>query len=388
MLSHSPPLPLILDYLDEDRDITVEDEEEVMFALKHRDRVRRIRLFMPGPTLQKLISAVDEEFPMLEYLYLEPPIKQRSELSLPHTFKAPCLRHLILYTFAFPTRLPLITTTVGLVTLSIQDIHPSTYLHPNDLLQHLTLLLQLETLGISFCSFTHRDMETQLSHRPLITDVTLPNLRWFGFRGFNSYLEVLLPRMTTPLLEKLQVLFFHQHDLSVPHLLQFMGAAKNLRFHSAKFQFSSTSFYVYMYPREGTPMYSLYMDISSIPLHWQVVSATQIFHQLRTVFSCVEHLSLEFWRYSPAVTFGVNEDFTHINWGELLRPFSNAKTLRLDDGLMGPLSHSLQDGELLTELLPELKVLEYPASKGPENLFSAVIDARNNAGHPITVVHL
>src|SRR5260221_3814840 len=100
-----------------------------------------------------------------------------------------------------------------------------------------------------------------------------------------------------------------------------------------------------------------------------------------TEFSGVEHLPRDFWRYSPAVSFGVNVDFAHINWGELLRPFGNVKTLRLDDGLMGPLSYTLQDGKLLTELLPELNVLEYPASQDPENLFSAVIDARNNAGH-------
>ena len=384
MLAHSPPLPLILDYLDEYHNITAEDEEEVICALKHRERVRRIRLFMPVPKLQKLVSAVDEEFPILEYLYIEPPIKHSSGLSLPHTFKAPCLRHVILYTFAFPTRSPLITTTVGLVMLSIQDIHPSTYLRPHELLQHLPLLLQLETLGISFFSpFPSSEVDVQLLHQQNMTDVTLPNLRWFGFRGVNTYLEALLLRMTTPLLEKLQVLFFHQHNFSVPHLLQFMGAAKNLRFRSAKFQFSSNYFYVYVYPREGAPMYSLYMDISGIHLHWQVVSATQFFYQLRTVFSGLEHLALEFRRSSASSE--MNDDFDHTNWGELLKPFRNVKTLRLDDELVGPLSRSLQEGELPTELLPELNKLEYP---GPENLFSAFIDTRKNSGHHITVVHL
>ena len=387
MLAYSPPLPLILDYLDEDRDITAEDEEGVMFALKHRNRVRRIRVFTAVPKLQRLLSVMDEEFPMLEYLYLEPPIKQSSGLFLPHTFKAPCLRHLILYTFAFPTRSPLITTAVGLVTLSIQDIYPSTSLRSNDLLQHLPLLVQLETLGISFFSpLPNHEAEVQLLHQQDMIDVTLPNLRWFGFRGVNAFLEALLPRITTPLLEKLQVLFFHQHNFSVPHLLQFMGAAKNLRFRSAKFQFSSNYFYVYVYPREGAPMYSLYLDISGIHLHWQVVSATQIFDQLRTVFSGVEHLALEFRRYP--VSSAMNDDLDHTNWGELLRPFGNVKTLRLDDELVGPLSRSLQDEELPTELLPELKVLEYPTSQSPENLFSAFINARKNAGHHITIVHL
>jgi hypothetical protein len=49
MLAHSPPLPLIIQYDDEDSDLTAEDEQGIMFALKHRDRVQRIYLAMPVP---------------------------------------------------------------------------------------------------------------------------------------------------------------------------------------------------------------------------------------------------------------------------------------------------------------------------------------------------
>ena len=49
------------------------------------------------------------------------------------------------------------------------------------------------------CFFNY-DVERQLTHPPIIT---LPNLRWFGLQGDNMCIEVLVRRITTPLLEKL-----------------------------------------------------------------------------------------------------------------------------------------------------------------------------------------
>ena len=390
MLAHSPPLPLIIDYVDEDRDITTEDRDGLIFALQHCGRVRRIRVLMPVSKLQGFAAAFDNEFPMLEYLYIEPTTKRRSGLILHEAFQAPHLRHLILITFAFPIRSPLLTTAVGLVTLSIQHIHPSTNSCPEDILQQLALLPQLETLGISFfATFTHRDVETQLLHRPLITDVTLPNLRWLGFRGVSTYLEALLPRMTTPLLEKLQVVFLDQPDFSIPRLLQFMGAAKKLRFSSARLRFANNYVFVYMYPHEGALMYTFHLGISCVSVEGQVASATQIFHQLRTMFSAVEHLTLEFRRSSIFSEMDDEDEAHGIHWDDLFRQFSNVTTLRLGDEFIGPISRLLQvdGGGPAVELLPELKVLEYPASPSAENLFNGFIDTRTNAGLPVTIVH-
>ena len=43
MLAHSPPL-LLIDHVDEHDGITSEDEEGILLALQHYDRIRRIRL--------------------------------------------------------------------------------------------------------------------------------------------------------------------------------------------------------------------------------------------------------------------------------------------------------------------------------------------------------
>ena len=389
MLAHSPPFPLVIDYVDEGRDTTAEDRDAVLFALQHCDRVHRIRVLMPASQLQKLMTAFDNEFPILEYMYFgEPPTSYKSGLILPNGFQAPHLRHLILLTFPFPIRSPLLMTVVGLVTLSIQYIHPSTNCCPEDFFQQLALLPQLETLGISFSAvFTQRDVDTQLFRRPLITDLKLPILRWLGFRGISTYLEALLPRMTTPLLEKLQLVFFDQPDVSIPRLLQFVGAEKNLRFYNARFRFANNYVFVYVCPREGDPVYTfrINLGIPCTSLDEQVASTAQIFHQLRTMFSAIEHLTLEFRRFSE-----MDDEAQGIRWGDLFRQFSNVKTLRLDNEFVRPISRSLQvdGGGSAMELLPELKVLEYPVCRDVENSFNGFIDTRKKAGLPVTVVHV
>ena len=386
MLTNSPLLPLIIDHIRPIDSITAEDEAGIMLALQHRDRVRRIRLEMPLWNLQKLIPAMDEEFPMLEYLYIAPPAKYDSWLILPNTFQAPHLRHLILMNFAFSIRSPLVMISTGLVTLSLQHTPRSVFSHPSDLLQQLSLMPQLETLGITFHSpVPNRDLERQLMDRPAtMTRIILPNLRWLALRAPSNYMEAVLSRMTTPLLERLQARFFLQLNFSVPHLLEFMGAAQNLRFGSAKFRFFTDFVDVRVYPRDDAPMYSFYTDISCRPIDWQVSFVAQIAHTLRTVFSTVEHLTLEFEWYPGSME--VNEA-ERPQWRELLGSFSNVKILRVHSDFHGHISRSLKvgDGGSPLELLPELRELHYPRFLDDGNPFDAFIDARQDAGHPVTL---
>jgi hypothetical protein len=88
---------------------------------------------------------------------------------------------------------------------------------------------RLEIIGISFFApVPNRDVERYLLFTPTTTHVALPSLRSFRFKGVSVYLEALLPQITAPLLEKLQIIFFNQLTFSVPHLVQFMGTTENL----------------------------------------------------------------------------------------------------------------------------------------------------------------
>ncbi|KAF8481665.1 hypothetical protein DFH94DRAFT_852486 [Russula ochroleuca] len=390
MFAHSPPLPVVVDYADQDREVTAEDEQGMLLALRQRDRVRRVRLHIPTSILRKLFLAMDEEFPMLEDLYVAPRTKHNGSLTLPGRFQAPNLHRLALTHFAFPIRSPLLTAGVGLVTLSLRKVNPSAYFRPNDLLELLLLVPQLETLSVTFhySPILNHDVRMRLLHTQIKTSVTLPNLRYFRFGGVSAYLEALLPQITTPLLERLQIrLFFNQLTFSLPHLLHFMSTTKKIVFSSARFMFSDEGVAVKGYPHEGAKTHAFFVHVGCRHLDWQVSSTAQIFDALRPLCSAVVHLVLGYKENNPLSKWRNEAD--RAKWRGLLRSFSNVKTLCVHNGLVSELSRSLQsdDGESPLELLPELKELVYSAGSDTSDAFTAFIDARQIAGRPVALVH-
>ena len=386
MLAHSPSLPLVIFYCTKGRDLTTEDEEGIILALKHRDRVRRVRFGIS--VKQKLFVAMDEEYPILEYLYIARPLGDNSTIwKFPETLQAPHLRYLALTGFAFPIGSRLLTTAVGLVTLHLVMVHPSTYFHPHTLIQWISLMPHLETLRIGFeSSIPNRDVERQLTRAPNITPITLPNLRHINFRGVSSYLEELVHRITTPHLEQLRINFFNQLSFSVPRLLQFIDAAENLRFGDAELIFSDKFVEAGAYLPEETGMFPFGIRVICRHLDWQVSSATQIFKSSQ-MFSAVERLGLQHEVHSESSEEHNEVDRTE--WRNLLRPFSNVKILRVEKGLVKDLSRclELEDGELPLELLPELQELRTFGSSDTGNSFTSFVNARLNAGRPVTLVH-
>ena len=127
MLEHSPPLPLVIDYYG--HDITTGDEEAIILALAQRDRVRRIQFCSPVLKLQKLITALDGEYPILDYLVLAVPREEgRTVLTLPERLETPHLRHLAT-NCSMPIQ-SLLWMAVGLVTLQLELYRPSTSFWP------------------------------------------------------------------------------------------------------------------------------------------------------------------------------------------------------------------------------------------------------------------
>ena len=393
MLANSPPLPVVIEYyVDENDDIAAEDEAGAILALKQRDRILRVRLVMSVTNLQKLIIVMGDEYPILEYLIIGHRMEDKTSILIfPETLQAAHLRHLVLVGFTLPIGSRLLSTAVGLVTLHLIMVHPSTYFHPNTLLRWLSFMPQLESFSIGFVFPTpDHDVERQLTHIPIMTLVTLPNLHIFRFQGVRTYLEALVHQITTPQLEKLQIWFFNQLTVSVPCLLQFMNTADNLRFNSAKFKFSDEEVVVEVYPHEEANMYALSIAVSGWHLDWQVSSVAQISNSLRPIFSAVGHLTLEYSVHNRS-----SEEHNEANrteWHKLLSSFKKVKTLGITKGLVKELSRCLQldDGELSSELLPELQEITYFGSGIVDDTLTSFIDACQNAGRPITlapVVH-
>jgi hypothetical protein len=391
MLDHSPPLPLIIDYDEQDDNITAEDEEGIVLSLKQYDRVRRIRLRLSVQTLQKLIMAISEEYPILEYLILGSPEQGATILTLPETLQAPHLRHLLLGGFSLPIESRLLTTAVGLVTVCLVIVHPSTYFHPNTLLRWISFMPQLETLLVMFLyPVLNRDAERQLVRTPITTHVTLPNLLTLVFDGPSAYMEAVVRHITPPRLEKLGIGFTNQLTFSIPCLVQFMNTTENLKFTRARFLFSDEEVDMEVYTHEEATgkTYILSIEADCYHLDRQVSSAAQIFNALSQKCSAVEHLTFE-----HSVHLLSSEEHNEVDrteWRKLLGSFSNVKTLRIADGLVGEFSRCLRldDGGFPLEFLPELEELTISGSGAVDDAFAQFIDARKNAGRPVTLTHL
>ena len=277
MLAHSPQLPLAICYDDLDRETTEEDDDGISLALRHSDCVHYISFFLPSPKLWKFITIMDEEFPILERMYIWSRTEGDISLVLPRTFQAPHLRHFALWSIALPIGSPLLTTTVGLVTLMLTEIPPFAYFSPNHLLTWLSLMPQLENLWIRFYSpLPNHEVERQSLNTPFMTQITLPNLRQFVFRGVSAYLERLLARIRARLLTELEIVLFNQLTYTVPRLSQFMATLEALSFDRIQLAFCNDSAEFKTVQLEERGGHSFSIKVMCRHLDWQVSSAIQI----------------------------------------------------------------------------------------------------------------
>ena len=247
----------------------------------------------------------------------------------------------------------------------------------------------LKTLMINFLFPDRNDhVGGQHTHTAIAKPVTLPNLRRFRFRGVTAYLEALLYWLSAPRLEKFEIGFPNQLTISVPCLLQFVNSTENLRFGFAKFEFSNNVVDVEVYPHEEAETYSLSITADCDHLDWQVSSAARIFDAASPVFFAVEHLTLEHEVHDRSSE--EHNEARLAEWRKLLSSFRNVKTLRVSTGLVQEVSSCLQldNGELPLGLLPELQELTYSESGNTGDAFTSFVDARQEAGRPITLVRL
>ena len=247
---------------------------------------------------------------------------------------------------------------------------------------------ELEVLRIAV---THDfdDVARQLLLRtPIMTRVTLPDLRWLGFQGDSTQLEVLLSHVTIPHLEKLQVYFLNDQPLSTQHQ-QFMSTLGNLPLNTITLTFVEDYINVMTYPHKGATMYTSCITFDSSSFDWQFWSTAEFCHMLRTTFSAVEHLTLKYDRHLILSS----EEPYRTQWRKLLGSFGGAKILCVDGELVEHLSRAVaaalqpREGESPMGLLPELQELSYPAITSSLDVFTPFIDARRNAGRPVTMVH-
>ena len=386
MLAHFPSLPLTIYYHEYVYKTSEEDEEDILLALRHSDRVHYITLCLLPTKLRKIMATMDEQFPILERLILWPGTKGDGSVVLPRTFQAPHLCHLNLWTAALPIRSPLLTTTEGLISLRLNYIPASTYFPPTYLLTQLSLVPQLEILEIQFHSpLPNCDVKRQLQATPIMPHITLPNLRQFAFRGVSTYLEGLLPQISAQVLSKLEIELFNQLSFTVPHLLQFLGASETLSFNTVHLTFNSYFACLSAFQLGEMRRYPFYVNIMCRHLEWQVLSAAQILHTLQPVLSVMKTLTLIHAQYNRLSEWDNKVDRTQ--WRQLLRPFTNLKMLYVQNELIERLAPSLQsdNGDPLLKFLPNLEEVGYSGGEDALKAFTPFLNEQQVAGHPVNL---
>ncbi|KAH8977260.1 hypothetical protein EDB92DRAFT_823068 [Lactarius akahatsu] len=334
MLSHSPPLPIIIYYPEiTGRIPAADDEESALFALQHRERVRRIHVAAPTAILCNLFKVMDNEFPVLENLTLHSSTESRTGSMLPEKLEAPSLHQLTLSNIALPIQSPLLRQAEGLITLRLWNVPASPEFHPAHLVAQLSGMSHLEVLMIHFfVAIPNHEVERRLRSIAQLTQIALPSLKIFAFRGGSAYLEGILARLSAPLLSTLNVEFFNQLTFHLSHLRGFVPTIGEFRFRSAEMHFDKDFVSVIVDPHpERVGTYPLLLQVRCQPLGWQATCAVQICHALEPFFAGVDSLTLGFYKDGPA---SWQDEIDHAQWHGLLRTVAGVKSLQVTSFLL------------------------------------------------------
>ena len=382
-LDHLPPLPLFVNYGYTSVTMTEKDELGLIHALWLCDRVRHIDLDLPPPAvLHKVLLLMDEQFPILEHLFLSFATKNSIPLTLPKAFRAPNLRHLDLVGLGLPKRLRLLTSAVSLVTLHLSNIETSSYFRPRLLAARLQSLPQLQELSIDFSIPIPRPSAERELLGEKGTSVTLPNLQTLRFKGVSAYLESFVAQIGVPLLEWLVITLFNQITFSLPHLSRLINITEESKLPASRVYFDPNEVSI-ITARHGSPWFDpapLLLRVTCTQLAWQIDCAAQICNALIPALSGVERIALRCSHDFQIPTALENGAIDSRVWHELLRSFIGVKELDIPDKLLEELSRALQVDEVGWDpgFLPNLWSIN-----AADNVFTAFIDTRRVIGRPV-----
>lgn len=183
---------------------------DIAAALEQNNQICQIGLWgVPNSQMEEILAGMHKPFPILTHLWLE---SDDETVSVnPVSFlgeSVPCLQFLQLVSIPFPRLPKLLLSVAHLTDLRLFNISHSGYISPEEMVSCFFTLTKLETIILKFDSpksFPIRE------HRrpPLPTHISLPALTLFQFNGVNEYLEDLMVRIDTPLLDKLTISLFH-----------------------------------------------------------------------------------------------------------------------------------------------------------------------------------
>ena len=323
MLEIWPPLPIVIFPYGLSKASTLA-ADNIIAALERNDRIRHVELWQVSSSLlDKALAVMQGPFPVLTDLDIRCDEDEVASV-VPDSFLggfAPRLRRLSLDHIPFPGLPKLLLSASDLVEIALWNIPHSGYISPSAMADCVSTLSSLKSLWILFqSSLSFPGVESR--HPPPQTRFVLFSLTHFEFKGASDYLEDFVARINAPLLDHLNIGFFHQPTFDTPQLSQFVSRTPRLETHDeARVAFSSVGVEVTFRP---TVDKGLRLEISCKQQNEQLSSLAQVCGASvpRAFTTAVEHLYIcEIRHLRPRWQDSVE----NAQWFELLRPFTALK---------------------------------------------------------------
>ncbi|KAH9170328.1 hypothetical protein EDB89DRAFT_2230743 [Lactarius sanguifluus] len=383
-----PAFPIVIDYRRSRRILRPKEEENIIAALEHPNRVCQLELNITGSQLEKMAATVMQAtFPVLTCLDVL--LTERDAAILPSGFlggSAPLLRSITLCGIPYPALPTLLLSVNDLVKLDLQKIPPTGYISPKAMVMSLETLPRLETFIIEFQSATSRPDRI---HPPPITPTVLPTLTKFHFKGAIEYLEDLVAQIDGPQLDQIVIKYLNWvADFRFAQLTQFINRSEGPEL--AQFKHAKVTLLSNAVVFETSEEYCEPWDwcdtrivrvISYEGNWWKVSHMVPILSQFSATLFNVVHLRL-------GARPKENRQLEDVDWLRLLHQFSTIQTLHVPQKFAEHVALALEDitgrGEMVAEVLPTLDLIYLEGQ--PSSSIEKFVAARCCSGRPVTII--
>ena len=381
------------------------DDNSLIAALEHPDRVSRIILLISKSQLRKIAALMQEPFPVLTHLSITSQLGNVS--ALPDGFlggSAPPLQQLDLCGVLYPALPTLLSSVSNLVSLRLRNIPPTGYISPEAMVSHVATSPRLKILCIEFDEYLSFP---EITISPPMTRTVLPALHKFSYSGACKYLEDFISRIDAPQLKSLDICYSWSGDISfdVPQVSEFInrsGALKGSLSKQCKVTVDDdqdiVSFCVGRITSDEAERWDPKPGISVClgeVIDTQISHLTNILGFIFPIISDMVHCTIDYVpRFISGSAFLFDQENKDVlDWLQLFRHLSSLQTLFVSDNMAGLISQAFAyvDDGMITELLPALQLFclegwEEAEEELPPSSIHKFLAARQDSGCPVIFV--